>query len=267
VVLTHLGGPTVLAEVDGSRILTDPTFDPPGRRYSFGWGTSSTKLTGPALSLAEIGAVDVVLLSHDHHADNLDDAGRSLLAAVPVVVTTTAGATRLGGGAIGLRPWERMDLPGTALTVTATPCRHGPPLSRPVAGAVIGFAVAEGPSPALWFSGDTVLYPGVRSVADRVEVDIAVVHLGAVRFPVTGPLRYSMTIDDAVELCDEIAPRVAVPVHFDGWSHFSQQADGVRRRLAERADGRVERFRLLEPGVATDLSRDGRAPRPGPGGT
>lgn len=88
--LTHLGGPTVLVELDGWRLLTDPTFDPPGRRYHFGWGTSSTKTHGPALTPAEVGAVDAVLLSHDHHADNLDDAGRALLPDVPVVVTTPA---------------------------------------------------------------------------------------------------------------------------------------------------------------------------------
>ena len=48
--LTHVGGPTVLLEVAGWRILTDPTFDPPGRRYGFGWGTSSRKTDGPARS-------------------------------------------------------------------------------------------------------------------------------------------------------------------------------------------------------------------------
>ena len=41
--LTHIGGPTLLIEVDGWRILTDPTFDPPGQRYAFGWGTSSPR--------------------------------------------------------------------------------------------------------------------------------------------------------------------------------------------------------------------------------
>ena len=78
--LTHIGGPTVLLEVDGWRLLTDPTFDPPGRRYRFGWGTSSRKLAGPAVAADDIGPIDAVLLTHDHHADNLDDAGRALLA-------------------------------------------------------------------------------------------------------------------------------------------------------------------------------------------
>jgi Beta-lactamase superfamily domain len=77
--LTHIGGPTALIEVGGWRLLTDPTFDAPGRRYKFGWGTSSRKTGGPALQPGDLGRIDVVLLSHDHHGDNLDDAGRALL--------------------------------------------------------------------------------------------------------------------------------------------------------------------------------------------
>ncbi len=72
--ITHIGGPTTLIEVAGRRILTDPTFDAPGRRYAFGWGTSSRKLVGPALAPEAIGAVDAVLLTHEHHYDNLDVA-------------------------------------------------------------------------------------------------------------------------------------------------------------------------------------------------
>jgi L-ascorbate metabolism protein UlaG (beta-lactamase superfamily) len=53
-------------------------------------------------------------------------------------------------------------------------------------------------------------------VADRLHVDTALLHLGGVRFPVTGPLRYSMTAREAVELCRLLRPRNAVPVHYEG---------------------------------------------------
>ncbi len=96
ITFTHIGGPTTLIEVEGWRILTDPTFDAPGRTYKFGWGTSSRKTTGPAIPASEIGPIDAVLLTHEHHADNLDDAGRELLPGVDVVLTTTSGARRLG---------------------------------------------------------------------------------------------------------------------------------------------------------------------------
>lgn len=256
--LTHIGGPTVLIEAVGWRILTDPTFDPPGQTYKFGWGTKSTKLSGPALAPEDLGPIDAVLLSHDHHADNLDDAGRALVATTPTVITTTVGARRLGPPARGLDPWEATSLAATGkptIEVTATPCRHGPPLSRPIVGHVIGFALRWNGqrNGVVWVSGDTVLYNGVRHVADRFDVDVAIVHLGEVQFPITGPARYSMTAHDAVELCGELRPRVAVPVHYEGWSHFHEGRDAIEREISRAPSELRGVFRLIPLGEPVDV--------------
>jgi L-ascorbate metabolism protein UlaG (beta-lactamase superfamily) len=263
--LSHLGGPTTLIEFDGWRILTDPTFDDPGRTYRFGWGTSSRKTTGPAIPAADIGPIDVVLLTHDHHADNLDDTGRDLLPIAGAVVTTVRAARRLDVDATGLANWEttRVESPSASgpdtrhppITVTATPCRHGPAGSRRIVGDVIGFALTwDGQQHgALWISGDTVLYDGVLEVGSRLEVGTAVVHLGRVRFPITGPVTYSMDIDDAIELCGYIRPTTIVPVHFDGWSHFSQGRDAIVDRLAHAPKDLAERFRWAPLGTPIEL--------------
>lgn len=257
--LTHIGGPTVLIEVDGWRLLTDPTFDPPGRRYAFGWGTSSRKLAGPAIPAAELASIDAVLLSHDHHGDNLDPAGRALLPTAGTVITTVSGATRVGGSVRGLAPWgttllEAPDRP--AIEITATPCRHGPPLSRPVVGDVVGFALRwDGQEDGvLWISGDTVLYDGVREVADRLTVRTALLHLGGVRFPVTGPLRYTMTARDAIELCSLVRPRTAIPIHYEGWKHFQQDRDTIEREFADAPPDVRRSIRWLPIGSATEVN-------------
>src|SRR3569623_1966591 len=133
--ITHIGGPTALIEVGGWRILTDPTFDPPGRRYFFGWGTTSRKLAGPAIPAAELGTIDAVLVSHHHHGDNLDPAAQALLPQWGTLVTTRKAAARLGG--TGLAPWETttLEAPGKeTITITAPPCRHGPRGSAPFSG-------------------------------------------------------------------------------------------------------------------------------------
>src|SRR5262245_23593039 len=103
VVVTYVGGPTVAIEIDGFRILTDPTFDAPGA-YTSG-RVRIEKTEGPAIDAGALGRIDVILLSHDQHADNLDHAGRALVARIPTL-TTTAGAARLGGPASGLAPWQ-----------------------------------------------------------------------------------------------------------------------------------------------------------------
>ena len=252
--ITHIGGPTALIEVEGWTILSDPTFDPPGRTYKFGWGTSSRKLAGPAIAAVDLPPIDVILVSHDNHADNLDDAGRSLLPAGGTVVTTPLAAGRLEVEATGLEPWATIRLTSAGrpdLVITATPCRHGPPLSRPIVGHVIGFALAwEGQNNGvLWVSGDTVLYDGVREVAERLEVDVALLHLGDVKFGITGPVHYSMTAEEAIELTALVRPRVAIPVHFEGWSHFHEGRDVIEREVAAAPPDVRQRFQLIDLGV------------------
>ena len=259
ITFTHIGGPTTLIEVDGWRILTDPTFDPPGRTYKFGWGTSSRKITGPAVPAGEVGPIDAVLLTHDHHADNLDDAGRRILPAAPIVLTTASGARRLGPNARGLRDWDttRLEAAGKPrITVTATPCRHGPPASHPIVGDVIGFSLSWTGQQhgSLWISGDTVLYDGVRRVADGVDVGTAILHLGQVGFPITGPLKYTMSAQDAIELCGLLRPRTAIPVHYEGWSHFRQGREQIQRDLASAPEDVAGRVRWAPIGSPIDLT-------------
>jgi L-ascorbate metabolism protein UlaG (beta-lactamase superfamily) len=257
--ITHIGGPTALIEIDGWRLLTDPTFDPPGRRYFFGWGTMSRKLAGPTIPATALGPIDAVLLSHDHHDDNLDPAGRALLPSAGTVITTAAGARRLGGNAQGLAPWASTTLrqeDRVPIEITATPCRHGPPLSHAIVGDVVGFALRwEGQEHGvLWISGDTVLYQGVREVPQRLDVGTAIVHLGGVRFPVSGPLRYTMTAEDAAELCGLAKPETVIPIHYEGWKHFRQGRAAAERAFAEVPDGLAEHVRWLELGTPASLT-------------
>jgi len=260
--ITHIGGPTVLIEVGGWRILTDPTFDAPGRRYNFGWGTSSRKLTAPAIQTTDLGAIDAVLLSHDHHEDNLDPAGRALLPHAGSVVTTQSGARRLtkqgATNAQGLEPWQTTTLEGpgrTPIEITATPCRHGPPLSRPLVGDVIGFALrwADQSNGAVWISGDTVLYDGVRDVANRLTIGTAILHLGGVRFPISGPFHYTMTAADAIELTSLIQPHTAIPIHYEGWKHFREGREAIERTLATAPSDIADRFRWIPLGEPVEL--------------
>jgi L-ascorbate metabolism protein UlaG (beta-lactamase superfamily) len=260
--LTHIGGPTVLIEVESWRLLTDPTFDPPGRRYSFGWGASSRKLAGPAIAATDLGPIDAVLLTHDHHGDNLDDAGRALLPSAGSVITTSSGAGRLGGSARGLETWgsTRLEEAGRpAIEITATPCRHGPRGLGFVFGDVVGFALRwDGQEHGtLWISGDTVLYDGVREVAGRVTVDVALLHLGSVQFGITGPLRYTLTAREGAELCRLIRPRRVIPVHYEGWSHFREGRDAVEREFARAPDDIRERIRWLPIGIAQEIDQLG----------
>src|SRR3954462_2900067 len=77
-VATVIGGPTAVLAYAGLRIILHRTFDPAGGEYRRS-GVPLHKLRGPALEPAAVGTIDLALVSHDQHDDNLDPAGRAFL--------------------------------------------------------------------------------------------------------------------------------------------------------------------------------------------
>jgi L-ascorbate metabolism protein UlaG (beta-lactamase superfamily) len=250
-----IGGPTALLRLGGLRLLTDPTFDPPGE-YPRPTGGVLTKLGGPAIDAEEVGAVDVVLLSHDQHADNLDHRGRAALGRASLVAATPEAAARLGGVARGLPPWtwtevERRD-GGGVLRVTAVPARHGPEGCEPVTGPVTGFVLSGEDLPTVYISGDNASLEVVQEIARRLgPVEVAVLFAGAARTTLFAGAPLTLTGALAVEAVRVLGVRHVVPVHLEGWSHFSEGPEVVRAAFA--AASLSECLHLLAPGEEVTL--------------
>lgn len=250
---TYIGGPTVLLEIGGLRLLTDPTLDPAGSEYVLPIYTLH-KTQGPALGPDEIGNVDIVLLSHDHHFDNLDRGGRELLTRAGTVLTTPAGAERLGQPTVGLAPWQSVEFPtrdGRRLRVTGTPARHGPEDGDrgPVTGFVIAFT--DAPEQAIYVSGDTVWYDGVAEVARRFTVQVAILFMGTARVREVGPAHLTLAATEGVQAARAFPDAVIVPVHYEGWAHFTEGRSEIER--AFDAAGLASRLRWLPRGQAVTL--------------
>jgi L-ascorbate metabolism protein UlaG (beta-lactamase superfamily) len=249
--ITYIGGPTVLIDVAGVRLLTDPTFDDGGGTYVR--SPTLQKLTGPAIPASALGRIDAVLLSHHQHADNLDPAGEAVLKKATRVVTTVEGSIALGGNAFGLAPWQSAEIEGPrdrTLRITATPARHGP--TERASLAVIGFVLdAFG---GIYISGDTVLYDGVQEVIERLHPRVAVLHLGSARVEIEGKLTtpLTMTADEAVAFARLTPETRIVPIHYEGWAHFSEGRDVIEQAFA--VAGLSERLIWLKAGepVAID---------------
>jgi L-ascorbate metabolism protein UlaG (beta-lactamase superfamily) len=244
--LTLVGGPTALLEYAGLRWLTDPALSAPGE-YAGGL----VKTTGPAIAADALIPVDVVLLSHEHHSDNLDPAGREFLPRAGRVLTTVQGAERIGGGATGLEPWSSAEVqrPGAApVSVTAVPAQHGPDGTDHITGPVIGFVLRADGEDTVYVSGDNASLDVVRTIAERIgEVDLAILFAGAVQLPHRFDGAYlTLSSDRAAEATRLLGVRAALPVHFEGWTHFTQGAAELRAAFA--GNGVSERLVLAERG-------------------
>jgi L-ascorbate metabolism protein UlaG (beta-lactamase superfamily) len=224
---TVLGGPTTVIDIAGLRIVVDPTFDAPGPHGYL------TKLAGPAAAESDLGAIDVVLVSHDDHADNLDDQGRTFALAAPLVLTGPAAAGRLGPRAIGLPAWTTHSLPradgGGDLTLLAVPAVHGPEDGERDANGnincqVSGFVLSGSGLPTIYVSGDNASLRAVAQISRQVpDIDVAVLFAGAARVPAKFRGR-PLTLDSrrAAAAAAVLGAAVVIPAHYDGWAHFSE---------------------------------------------
>lgn len=257
--LTYLGGPTYLIEIGHFRIISDPGFDPQGTERNEGPGHLLTKVMEPPIPVDEIGPIDLALVSHAQHLDNLDNEGRRLLGKVPITLTTPASAAmNLPGHDVrGLATWASTEITNAAgerLKITSMPAVHtSNPDLREIVGEVTGFMLEwEGQeSGAFYISGDTVWIDEMNEIARRYKVSAAILHMGAANVPAVGDNYLTMNSADGVRVTQVLGLKNVYPAHFEGWRHFTQGAWYIARDF-ERA-GLTASLHLLRPGEAHNV--------------
>lgn len=248
-----IGGPTAVIDYGGLRLVTDPTFDPPAP------GTPLAKLEAPALDPDQLGHADAVLLSHDEHGDNLDRAGRAYALAADRIITGPGAAARLGAPALGLETWQTTTLTrpeGATVSVRALPAVHGPldgerDATGHINAEVTGFLVSGDELPTVYVSGDNASIAVVAEIAQRAgPVDLAVLFAGAARVASKDRGRpLTLGARGAANAAVLLDARQVLPVHYRGWSHYSEGAQDLRAAFDDA--GIAERLRLGSPGTWT----------------
>jgi L-ascorbate metabolism protein UlaG (beta-lactamase superfamily) len=182
---TWLGHSTVLLEVDGARILTDPVWS---QRASPSQLVGPRRFHPPPVAIEALPPLHAILVSHDHY-DHLDAEAVGRLAATQSCPFFTA----LGVGAhlerFGVPPerivelewWQDAEIPGTDVGITAAPAQHfsgrGPLDRNATLWASYAFI---GPRHRVFFSGDTGLEPAFEEVARRLgPFDLTLLEIGA----------------------------------------------------------------------------------------
>jgi L-ascorbate metabolism protein UlaG (beta-lactamase superfamily) len=244
--ITYFDTAMALIEVGSLRLLTDPVLDEAGSTYDD--GVISLEKTGsPSITPEQLGRIDAVLLSHDQHKDNLDNRGRELIRHVPRILTTPEAARRLDSPAEGLSSWQEATITGAdgfTITVTAAPAQHGPDGTHELTGTVTGFLIdwkgrtAKGP---IYISGDTVLFPGTTEIVKRyAPISLALLHMGHVTPNPNAGIFLSMSSQEALEYAEALRAEIIIPLHFDGWKHFSESSsDSISTFKNSSASGRT----------------------------
>jgi L-ascorbate metabolism protein UlaG (beta-lactamase superfamily) len=248
---TWLGHSTVLLEIDGVRVLTDPV-----------WGTraSPSRLAGPRrfqpvpVALKAMPPLDLVLVSHDHY-DHLDYPTIRQLAKTDVPFVTSLG---VGAHleAFGVRPqriteldwWESWPLPGADLAVTAAPSQHfsgRTPKSRNT--TLWSSLVVRSARHTVFFSGDTGLTSEYASVRERLgPFDLIMLEVGAFH-PAWGDMHLGP--DNALRALTLLGGGAFLPIHWGTFALAMHTWDQPAERLLELAgaSGRLLLPRLGEP--------------------
>lgn len=231
--LVYVGHATVLIELDGVRVLTDPVLR--GRLVHL-----RRRVPAPTEPLADLAAV---LISHVHY-DHLDlPSLRTLGRTVPVIVPRGARRAVRGFSDVReLRVGEEIRL--GEVTVRAVPAEHKSARLPLFPSPAVGFVITG--SRTVYFAGDTDLFPGMANIAD--ELDVALVPVAGWG-PKVGPGHLDPArAAHAVQL---LQPRIAVPIHWGTLTTLRAQASGeppleFERLTAERAP-QVD-VRVLQPG-------------------
>jgi len=257
-----IGHASSYVEIDGLRLLLDPVF---AERVS-PLPVGPRRFHAPPIALADLPAIDAVLISHDHY-DHLDmDAVRHLASRgsrffVPLGIG--AHLERWGVPAAQVEElewWQSRTLGG--VQITSTPTRHysgrGPGVRSPTLWS--SWSVV-GPQHRFFYSGDTGYAKLFREIGARFgPFDMAFIKIGAYG-PGASWVDIHMPPEQAVQAFRDLRGKRLFPVH---WSTFNlayhDWDEPIRRTVAEATRAGVE---LVTPrlGEWVDADREFRSTR------
>ena len=254
--ITYIGHATLLLELGGVTILTDPNFDPK-------LGRILPRVSPPGIAIEKLPSLDAILLTHAHadhlSFDSLERLPRELPLFAPPVVAKWL--RRLGySHAVDLPAGDNARVGSVtihAASATHRGNRYGYDRWRSAANMYLLDA-----GETVFFAGDTALVGDTHHMVERVlwneqrQLDLALLPIGYAPWWKPGFRKGHLTHDDALELFERLRARVFMPYHWGTFRHVTSTAHDAIKRLRERLASHhlSAAVRIVEPGESLELS-------------
>lgn len=254
--ITWLGGPSMIVEFNGFKILTDPVFGEGDKAFLMGDPNEMFDLKkGPNIKhhkritdfpKTEITQIDLLILSHVHE-DHFDQKAQKMIGKNIPAVVSVADAEKvktMGFNKVNPMPWDTKTVfkagSGT-ITITAVPAEHSANVSiSNILGKGNGywFEFKQGDwQKTIYWTGDTFPTQTVMSALKALgEPDIFIPHLGKVG--TSGPLgQISMSADDVTSMAEQLNPKKILPIHHSSLALYLEPIWKLTKTLNGRKFG------------------------------
>ena len=258
---TYIGHATLLLEISGIRILTDPNFESSLGRFL-------PRVSAPGIALEALPKLDALLLTHAH-ADHLSFKTLDRLPAdIPLYAPGVIAKwlrTKGYANALAIEPGESISLAGGALRIHAGRATHqGSRYGFDRWRSAANMYLLENDIESVFFAGDTALTDSTHHLVESVlwrnrrELDVALLPIGYAPAWKPGFRRGHLTGGDALSLFETLRARAMLPYHWGTFRHVTATAHDAINRLRKSLEAYAgrERVHIVELGETLIVNSD-----------
>ena len=239
---------TLRIDYAGKKILIDPDLGAKHAREPLAGKEKNPTVGLPIPAEEVIDRIEMVLVSHLHQ-DHFDAAAQELLPKeLPLYCQPEDAEKILSFGFGDVRPIDK-EIAWEGITITRTAAQHGTGVWAERLAPVSGFMFKAEGEPTIYWTGDTIYYPPVKEVIEKVKPNIIVTHSGGAFIGDSEPI--IMDAEQTIAVCNDAPDAKVVAVHMEALDHCPVTRGDLE--AAAKEAGVDDRLVILEDGETISL--------------